>query len=112
MNVTELLNVYFYALYDEADQQAHSGLTANICEASVKTDIAGNFTTPRYVTVHRVPGLVGVYDQATSMVTIMPKEKNPQPGQTIACSTCEFFSKCTRKHTDVLDFCEDWSGKA
>lgn len=112
MKVNELLNVYFYALYDEADQQAHSGLTADYCEAAVKTNITGNYTTPRYVTVHRVPGLVGVYDQATGTVTIMPKEKNPQMGQIIACSSCTFFDKCDRKPTDGLDCCEDWQVKA
>ena len=108
MNVNELLNVYFYALYDEGDQQAHSGLTANICEASVKTDIAGNYTTPRYVTVHRVPGLVGVYDQATGMVTIVPRDMRPQAGERIECANCCHYDKCTRNPTDGLDCCEDW----
>ncbi|MBR4081373.1 MAG: hypothetical protein IKK21_06275 [Clostridia bacterium] len=108
MNVNELLNVYFYALYDEGDQQAHSGLTANICEASVKTDIADNYTTPRYVTVHRVPGLVGVYDQATGMVTIVPRELRLQVGEKVECKTCYYYDKCTRKPTTGQTYCEDW----
>lgn len=111
MKANELLNVYFYALYDEADRQAYSGLTGNYCEAAVKSDIAANYTKPRYITVHRVPELVGVYDQTIGTVTIMPKEKNLQPGQIIACSSCAFFDKCDRKPTDGLDCCEDWQVK-
>lgn len=111
MNVNELLNVYFYALYDEGDQQAHSGLTANYCEAAVRGDISGNYIKPRYVTVHRVPGLIGVYDQVTGHITIMDKDKHPKAGQKIECATCEFYAKCTRQPTDGLECCEDWRSK-
>lgn len=111
MNVNELLNVYFYALYDEADRQAHSGLTANYCEAAVRSDIAGNYIKPRYVTVHRVPDLVGVYDQAVGCVTIISRDKRMELGQKIECATCEFYVKCTRQPTDGLECCEDWRPK-
>ena len=75
-NDMEELTVYFYALYDEGDKHAHSGLTANCCTASVKDDIAHNDLLPRYITVHRVPGLVGYVDSATGQVSIV--ERHPQ----------------------------------
>lgn len=111
MNVTELLNVYFYALYDVADQQAHSGLTEGTCEAAVRRNIAFNFNIPRYVTVHRVPDLVSVYDEATGKTMIVDKAKRPEVGQKIECATCKFYAKCTRQPVDGLECCEDWRSK-
>ena len=108
MNVTEVLNVYFYALYDEDDQQAHSGLTGGICEAAVHRNIAFNYNKPRYVTVHRVPGLISVYDEATGKTMIVDKTKRPEVGQKIECATCKFYAKCTRQPADGLECCEDW----
>lgn len=58
-------NVYFYALYDEEDQKAHSGLTAAVNETFVREDIYGNYRDPRYITIHRVPELVGVITGST-----------------------------------------------
>lgn len=80
----QLLNVYFYALYDEGDQKAHSGLAANVCSASVRSDIAGNYIAPRYVTVHRVPGLVGVVSESGCTVEIMQRSEAMRIGDTIA----------------------------
>lgn len=71
MSGTEILNVYFYALYDEGDHEAHSGLTANVCSAAVRDDIKGNYIAPRYVTIHRVPELVGVVSEDGGTVQIM-----------------------------------------
>lgn len=69
----QLLNVYFYALYDEGDHEAHSGLTADICSDAVRSNINGNYIAPRYVTVHRVPELVGVVSADGCTVQIMPR---------------------------------------
>lgn len=71
MENTDFLNVYFYALYDEIDHKAHSGLTANVCSAAVRDDIKGNYIAPRYVTIHRVPELVGVVSEDGGTVQIM-----------------------------------------
>ena len=71
MSGTEILNVYFYALYDEGDHEAHSGLTANVCSAAVRDDIKGNYIAPRYVTIRRVPELVGVVSEDGGTVQIM-----------------------------------------
>lgn len=43
MENTGFLNVYFYALYDEIDHKAHSGLTADVCSAAVRDAIKGNY---------------------------------------------------------------------
>lgn len=80
----QLLNVYFYALYDEGDHKAHSGLAANVCSASVRSDIAGNYIAPRYVTVHRVPGLVGVTSEDSSTVEIMQRSEAQQISEGIS----------------------------
>lgn len=72
----QLLNVYFYALYDEGDHEAHSGLTADICSDAVRSNINGNYIAPRYVTVHRVPELVGVVSADGCTVQIMPRPKS------------------------------------
>ena len=58
----ELLNVYFYALYDSVDQQAHSGLIVNTSEDAVREDIERNYVEPRYVKVHLVSELAGIDD--------------------------------------------------
>lgn len=71
MSGTELLNVYFYALYDEGDHEAHSDLTADVCSAAVRDAIKGNYIAPRYVTIHRVPELVGVVSEDGGTVQIM-----------------------------------------
>ena len=71
MSGIEILNVYFYALYDEGDHEAHSGLTANVCSAAVRDDIKGNYIAPRYVTIRRVPELVGVVSEDGGTVQIM-----------------------------------------
>lgn len=106
--ITEVMNVYFYALYDERDQKAHSGLTGNICAESVKHDIAANFYKPRYVTVRRVPELVAVCDDSTGTVTIIKRGEAQKVGQMISCETCGFYAKCTREPTDGLLCCEEW----
>lgn len=71
----EKLNVYFYALYDAADHQPHSGLTANTCASSVCRDIRGNYIDPRYVTVHFVPELEGIAKAGSSEVEIVPRRE-------------------------------------
>ncbi len=71
MENTGFLNVYFYALYDEIDHKAHSGLTADVCSAAVRDAIKGNYIAPRYATIHRVPGLVGVVSEDDGTVQIM-----------------------------------------
>lgn len=71
MSGIEILNVYFYALYDEGDHEAHSGLTADVCSAAVRDAIKGNYIAPRYVTIHRVPELVGVVSEDGGTVQIM-----------------------------------------
>lgn len=71
MENTDFLNVYFYALYDEGDHEAHSGLTADVCSAAVRDAIKGNYIAPRYVTIHRVPELVGVVSEDGGTVQIM-----------------------------------------
>lgn len=78
MENTDFLNVYFYALYDEGDHEAHSGLTANVCSAAVRDDIKGNYIAPRYVTIHRVPGLVGVVREDGCTVQITPRSEAQQ----------------------------------
>lgn len=75
---TELLNVYFYALYDEGDHEAHSGLTADVCSAAVRDAINGNYIAPRYVTVHRVPELVGVVSADGCTVQITSRSEAQQ----------------------------------
>lgn len=72
MSGIEILNVYFYALYDEGEpHEAHSGLTADVCSAAVRDAIKGNYIAPRYVTIHRVPELVGVVSEDGGTVQIM-----------------------------------------
>lgn len=78
MENTDFLNVYFYALYDEGDHKAHSGLTANVCSAAVRDAIKGNYIAPRYVTIHRVPGLVGVVRDDGYTVQITPRSEAQQ----------------------------------
>lgn len=109
--ITEVMNVYFYALYDEGDQQAHSGLTGNICAAAVKHDIAANYYKPRYVTVRRVPELVAVCNDSTHTVSIMQRSEAPKVGQVISCETCGFYAKCTREPIDGLACCDEWRPK-
>ena len=75
---TELLNVYFYALYDEGAHEAHSGLTADVCSAAVRDAINGNYIAPRYVTVHRVPELVGVVSADGCTVQITSRSEAQQ----------------------------------
>ena len=76
MSSSAVLNVYYYALYDAADSQTHSGLTANVCASAVRNDIERNYLKPRYVTVHRVPELVGVENGCTAL--IVPRHKAKQ----------------------------------
>lgn len=78
MSGTEILNVYFYALYDEGDHEAHSGLTADVCSAAVRDAIKGHYIAPRYVTIHRVPGLVGVVREDGCTVQITPRSEAQQ----------------------------------
>ena len=105
---TEILNVYFYALYDADNRQAHSGLTAAICEAAVRSDITGNYTAPRYVTVHRVPELVGIVDERGA-VHLMPRRTVSRDGEMISCETCALHGECRRGEViDGLESCLDW----
>lgn len=78
MSGTEILNVYFYALYDEGDHEAHSGLTADVCSAAVRNAIKGNYIAPRYLTIRRVPGLVGVVSEDGCTVQITPRSEAQQ----------------------------------
>lgn len=105
----EILNVYFFALYDADDHQAHSGLTAAICEASVRSDIAGNYIAPRYVTVHRVPEMVGVVD-GRGEVHLMQRSGSKEE-DVISCETCALHGKCQRDWVDGLECCMDWQSK-
>lgn len=109
---TELLNVYFYALYDEADGEAHSGLTANVCLAAVRGDIAGNYARPRYVTIHRVPSLVGVVSGDGCTVQIMQRSEAKQNGNRIGCDNCRKYGDCLRDLESGLECCEEWEGRA
>ena len=109
---TQLLNVYFYALYDEADGEAHSGLTANICSAAVREDIAGNYVTPRYVTIHRIPGLMGVVSSDGCTVQIMKRSEAKQNSNRIGCDNCRKYGDCLRELDSGLECCEDWEGRA
>ena len=109
MKDTEILNVYFYALYDEGDGEAHSGLTANMCSAGVRSDIAGNYITPRYVTVHRVPGLVAIAEG--SHVSIKPCPACMER-EKICCETCHQYGDCLRSRTEGMDCCPDWEAKS
>lgn len=105
MSKTEILNVYFYALYDAEDQQAHSGLTAGLCSEAVRADIAGNYIRPRYVTIHRVPELVGLTNGSHVVIAPRPRfERFPL----ISCETCRLFGNCGREQTDGLECCPDW----
>lgn len=108
---TQLLNVYFYALYDEGDHKAHSGLAANVCSAAVRSDIAGNYIAPRYVTVHRVPELVGVTSEDVSTVEIMQRSMAQQIGHRISCDTCRRFGDCFHGPADGLCCCEEWESR-
>lgn len=108
---TQLLNVYFYALYDEGDHEAHSGLTANICSAAVRDDIAGNYITPRYVTIRRVPELVGVVSVDGCTVQIMQRREAQQIDTRISCANCRTYGDCLRKLDGGLECCEEWEGR-
>ena len=109
MGNTEIMNVYFYALYDHDDQQAHSGLTANTSEKAVREDIEGNYIAPRYVIVRRVPELVGILTGNT--VTIAERLHSMQ-NEKIGCDTCRIFGDCLRDRTDGSDCCPDWEVRA
>lgn len=109
MKGTEILNVYFYALYDADDQQAHSGLIANICEAAVRDDIYGNYISPRYITIRRIPELAGISDGG-SHVSIVQRPGRMKQAE-ISCGTCRLYGDCLRDRTDGLECCPDWEAK-
>lgn len=48
------MRTYLYALYDEGDGQAHSGLTEAYGVREVLRDIEHNYRAPKYVTVQWV----------------------------------------------------------
>ena len=108
MKSSETLNVYFYALYDAAAQRAYSGLTAGVCSEDVRNDIAGNYIRPRYVTIRRVPELVGLTNGSHVTITQRPcVEGFPL----ISCETCRLFGNCGREQTDGLECCPSWRRK-
>ena len=74
------LNVYFYACYDADSREPHCGLTAGICIDEVREAVQGNYYEPRYVTVKRVPELVGIMD-ADGHVSIIDRAEAPKRGQ-------------------------------
>lgn len=111
MSETEILNVYFYALYDAEDQQAHSGLTVALCSEAVRADIAGNYIRPRYVTIRRVPGLVGVVSGDGCTVQIMQRSAAKQNGSRISCDNCLKYGDCLRDLDSGLECCPDWEAK-
>lgn len=53
-----ILNVYIYALYDEAESAAHSGMMADTCTPAVMEAIRSQYAAPRHIRVRRVPQLV------------------------------------------------------
>ena len=75
MNKQEGLNVYFYAFYDTADKHAYSGLVADTCKANVIGDIMGNFQAPVYVTVRKVPELIGLENGSTVEIVTRPHRR-------------------------------------
>ena len=74
MNKQEGLNVYFYAFYDTADKHAY-GLVAYTCKANVIGDIMGNFKAPVYVTVRKVPELMGLENGSTVEIVTRPHRR-------------------------------------
>ena len=109
MSGTEILNVYFSALYDEGDHEAHSGLTADVCSAAVRDAIKGNYIAPRYVTIHRVPGLVGVVREDGCTVQIILRHEAQQ--RRISCDDCRKYGDCLRNLDGKSTCCEDWEGR-
>ena len=107
MSKTENLNVYFYALYDVNKRRPISGLAASICKESIRDAIADNVTSPRYVTVHRVPELVGVVD-GRGEVHIMRREDAEKVKDIISCETCRLYGNCGREQEDGLECCGNW----
>lgn len=75
----ERLNVYFYACYDADSREPHCGLTAGVCVDEVRANVQGNYYEPRYVTVKRVPELVGIVDE-NGHVSIIDKAEAPKHG--------------------------------
>ena len=75
MKYQERLNVYFYALYDAADRQAYSGLATDVCKANVIANIMGNFRAPAYVTVRKVPELMGVENDGMVAIVEHPHRR-------------------------------------
>lgn len=74
------LNVYFYACYDAGSGEPCCGLTTGICIDEVRDNVKGNYYEPRYVTVKRVPELVGIVD-ADGRVSIIDRAEAPKRRQ-------------------------------
>lgn len=71
----EVMNVYFYALYEAADQTAHSGMCVERCAEIVMEEIQGNYIQPRCVTIRRIPELLGLVNDEACTVEILPRKE-------------------------------------
>lgn len=111
MSRADKLNVYFYALYENDDHSAHSGLVASECEDDVRSDIAGNYIDPRYVTIYLVPDLVGVLSEDGCTAQIMPLSEALQIEGYISCDNCRKYGDCLRNLDGKSTCCEDWEGR-
>ncbi len=107
MSKVDRYNVYFYALYDANKRQPHSGLVAAVCKEAAHIAITDNFTSPRYVTVHRVLELVGIVDDCGKL-HIMKREDAAKERDVISCETCGYHGSCKRNLIDGLECCMDW----
>lgn len=64
-NTTPTRNVYFYCAYIPSIRQGIHGLIAGVCAASARDALRKEFPETKYLNVHRVPELKGVFNPST-----------------------------------------------
>ena len=64
MNVPDR-NVYFYSAYIPAIRHGVQGLIAGVCASSARDALRKEFPDTKYLNVHRVPELKGVFNAKT-----------------------------------------------
>lgn len=72
MNVPDR-NVYFYSAYIPARRHGVQGLIAGVCTSSARDDLRKEFPDAKYLNVHRVPELKGVFNAKTGIWNLKQK---------------------------------------
>ena len=66
-------NVYFYSAYVPEIRQGIQGLIAGVCAGSARDALRREFPATKYLNVHRVPELKGVFNEQTGNWDLMQR---------------------------------------